>query len=92
MEPMQAQSVTTPSVSGVLTHPGTLPLCQTCANWLNRHWAAGHPTPCARVRWLGTAHHKPAMMETAGTVVCGEYEPLVVEVVVPVVPQTVEVV
>ena len=86
MEREEVRSVITRNADGAMSHVGTLALCRTCCHWLAGHWRQGHPSPCARVRWDGPHHLKPALTITvAGGIVCDEFKPLVVETIMPVV-------
>ena len=52
--------------------PGQALLCRTCCHWSARAWLQGHPSPCSRVRWVGTKHKAPTLADGE----CTDYEPV----------------
>ena len=59
---------------GGIALPGSLRLCSGCCHFLADQWEAGHPSPCARVRWEGCYHRTPRLtMGGDGAVVCSDF-------------------
>jgi hypothetical protein len=59
--PQPAEATTGSAVSVEVLAAGQGRLCLDCLHYLATSWSEGHPTPCARVRWIGPRHHSPRL-------------------------------
>jgi hypothetical protein len=53
-------------------NPGQGEVCRDCRHFHPESWQMGHPSPCAKVGWVGQKHAEPSLSEDGRR--CDEYD------------------
>lgn len=60
----------------VVKNPGHGSICRKCTHWDENAWLARHTNPCNLVRWVGSKHYNPKIVESG--LECPDAEPALV--------------